>query len=363
MITLAADLGGTHARLALVELAGGRRVDLLARRTYASAEFADALTPIRRFIREVATSPDAVAVALAGPVRDGVGTMTNRGWELDEARLAGLTATGTALLLNDFEALGHALPLLSDGDVEKIQGGSEDAQGPVAILGAGTGLGTSYVVRPDGERVDVYPSEGGHCDFAPRTEAEWELRGFLAARHSHVSWERVLSADGLVAIYDFLVSTGKGAAEPPTRAAMRDDDPARVISRKGLDGTDTACAQALDVFVTAYGARAGDLALALGATGGIHLAGGIAPGILPSLRSRVFRDAFLSKGRMRPWLERVPVHVITNGSAGLIGAAAALAAGRRPGGPPSSRPEPGPPPHAAAPPGRVPAGPRAHERT
>jgi glucokinase len=321
MNVLAADIGGTNARFAIGEPDAEAVLRVLAARTYPSRTLAGPLEGVRRFLNETGVSVDHVAVGMAGPVRDGVGTMTNRPWAVAANEIAEAAGTGGATLVNDFVALGHALPHLRDADRVELQRGRDDPDGVIAVLGAGTGLGQAFLVRNPSHALPlVRASQGGHGDFAPRSELEWELRSFLGRRADHVSWEHVLSGNGLCAVYDFLVESGRVREDPGTRRAMEIAEATHVIAGRGLAATDRACVAALDLFARLYGSRAGAVALALGATGGVYLGGGIARHVLPALRSGGFVEAFRDKGRMHEWLAAIPVHVVARSDAGLMGA-------------------------------------------
>src|SRR5690606_3713602 len=241
------------------------------------------------------------------PIRGGVATLTNLEWRMSETDLGSWAGTGRACLLNDFAALGHAIPFLEATDLTTIQVGAANPPGVIAMLGPGTGLGQSMIVPgAAGEGVEILPSEGGHATFAPRSRTEWDLKDFLSRRYGgHVSWERILSGAGIQALHDFIVSSARHPEDRGIREAMREMDPAAVIVDRALRDTDPACVAALDLMISAYGARAGDVALSCGATGGVYLAGGI------TLRMREWRGStiarsFRAKGRPGSWLQDVP---------------------------------------------------------
>jgi glucokinase len=173
----------------------------------------------------------------------------------------------------------------------------------------------------DGNRHHVFACEGGHTDFAPHGELQVELLRFLAKEFGHVSYERILSGPGLVNVYQFLVANGCGKELPELTAAMHTGDPAAAISRAALSGKDPLAEKALDLWIAVYGAEASNLALKIMSTGGLFLAGGISPKILPKLKAPLFMEAFLDKGRMRALVSAMPVHVVTNEKGGLLGAA------------------------------------------
>jgi glucokinase len=192
--------------------------------------------------------------------------------------------------------------------------------GNQAVIAAGTGLGQAGLYW-DGSHYQVFACEGGHCDFAPQGELQIELLRYLAARFEHVSYERILSGPGLVNVYDFLRDRGKERETPEFAAELKNGDAAAAISRAAIDVTSTLAVQALDLFIDVYGAEASNLALKTMATGGLFLSGGISPKILSKLQGPKFMQAFLHKGRMRPLVESIPVQVVTNEKAGLLGAA------------------------------------------
>lgn len=324
MRVLAGDIGGTNARLAIVDLAG-RQARIVRQARYPSQEF-PALAPIvERFRRETGERAERAVMGVAGRVAGGVARPPNLSWSVSEAELAAAAGTPTVALINDFDAVGHGLPLLSPGDVETLHRGEPEPHGAIALIGPGTGLGEALVLW-DGGRYRVHASEGGHASFAPRDDFEWGLRRALAGGHEHVSCERVLSGPGLVEIHRHLVDSRFASEQAGTRREMETEDPAAVIVRRAAAGDDPLSARALDAFMSALGAEAGSLALTVLATGGVYLAGGIAPRIVPQLRAGDFLDAFRSKGRLSNLLARVPVHVIMHPGVGLLGAAAVAAA-------------------------------------
>ena len=192
--------------------------------------------------------------------------------------------------------------------------------GNQAVVAPGTGLGEAGLFW-DGTRHHVFACEGGHTDFAPRDDLQIELLKFLRTRFDHVSYERILSGPGLVNVYEFLIAAGCGKESPELALQMKAGDPAAAISRAALEGSSPLAVKALDVWIAVFGAEASNLALKAMATGGLFLAGGIPPKILPKLTGPAFMQAFLEKGRLRPLIESIPVQVVTNDKAGLLGAA------------------------------------------
>ncbi len=324
MDVLVGDIGGTHARLAVMSLEEDRW-KIRRQQDYRSAEFPGLAAVVRAFLATLDQVPDRACFGVACPVDTGICRLTNLDWEVDTAKLPGELGIERTRLINDFHAVGLAVPLLRAEDLVVLQPGRPEPRGALAIIGAGTGLGQSLLVW-DGSAYRVHASEGGHADFAPRSRLEAQLFLYLLERYGHVSYERVLSGPGLVNLYRFLLDSGIGTEQRAVRSEMETGDPAAVISRHGLEGTDAVCVRALDLFAGIYGAQAGNLALTVRAEGGVFLAGGIAPVILEKLRDGTFLQAFTGKGRMASLLEQVAVRVIVNPNTGLIGAAAAARA-------------------------------------
>jgi glucokinase len=319
-VIVAGDIGGTNARLALFEVQAGRLL-LVKERIYPSRSAPDLETIARRFVEETRPSATGAALGVAGPVKNGRIETPNLPWVVDSGRLADILAVPKVTLLNDLKANAYGLRHLGPTDFAMLQAGAHDAAGNQAILSAGTGLGCAGLYW-DGQRHRPFATEGGHADFATRTPIESELREHVAKEKGRVSAERILSGGGLVRIYRFLRERS-GVPEPAALAErLAKEDPAAVVSKSAMEGVDPVCVEALDLFVAAYGAEAGNVALRMLATGGVFLGGGIAPKILPRIqRDAVFMNAFLDKGRMRPLLETIPVLVVLNDRAALWGAA------------------------------------------
>jgi glucokinase len=318
-VILAADIGGTNARLGLFELNGPTLRSVTIRR-YPSRGHASIEAIVERFLAEVARPVEAACFAVAGPVSEGRVVLTNLGWTVDARRLAQAVRLDEVRLINDLEGIAHGLDELAAADVALLHPGAPGVQGNRAIIAAGTGLGEAGAYW-DGRRHHPFACEGGHADFGPRAHLEVDLLTSMLARHDRVSYERVLSGSGLYELYRFLRDSGHGE-EPPwlTRELEQDPGPV-VIVRAALERHDALCLEAVDLFVSIYGAEAGNLALKVMARGGVWIAGGIAPRILPRMKEPVFRESFLRKGRMRPLLAAMPVRLILNDMVGLIGAA------------------------------------------
>ena len=318
MRILAGDVGGTKTNLALFSREGTalRRSEL---RTFPSGRYPDLESILAEFL---ADKPGVTAACLgvAGPVVHGRSRVTNLPWIVDGQSIRSVLGTDRVFLVNDLQATAFAVPFLPQESLAVLQQGEAEPRGNIAVLAAGTGLGASFLVWTGARYVPV-ASEGGHADFAPRDEREVRLFVSLQKRHVHVSVERVVSGPGLHAIYRFLRESEGMPESEGVEARLVEEDPPRVISREGLSGNSVACGEALRIFAALYGAQAGNLALQVMATGGVILGGGIAPSILPILSDGTFLGSFLSKGRFRGFLSRVPVKVIRDDKAALLGAA------------------------------------------
>ena len=315
---LAGDVGGTKTNLALYRREGsGLSRERVA--TYPSREYPGLEAILRDFLAQ-APAIERACVGVAGPVLSGQCRLTNLDWVVEEASLRRCSGAREAYLVNDLQAMASAVPFLPPEALAVLQKGEPDRCGSVAVLAAGTGLGEAFLIGTAGRYVPL-ASEGGHVDFAPRTAIEVRLHAFLGGMYGRVSVERVLSGPGLRDIHRFLCEAEGVAESAGVAAETRGENPQHAIVRNGLAGTSPACVEALRMFCSLYGAEAGNLALQYLATGGVYLGGGIAPAILPALRDGGFLAAFHDKGRMAEMLARVPVSVILDRTAPLLGAA------------------------------------------
>jgi len=315
---LTGDIGGTNTRLAMMEYEKGR-TRITENIIFPSASFSSLDDIIREFFAtHPRVHPQAAAFGVAGPVAQGISRITNLPWLVSAEALAQLLGLQTVHVLNDLEALAWGIDTLQAEDTVTLQTGSADAAGNRAVIAAGTGLGQAGLCF-DGKVHIPFATEGGHADFAPATERDWRLCGFLQRRFGHVSWERVVSGAGLVSLFEFLLQES-GAASPDWFGDPSQDS-AATITRHALSGADPLCVEALDWFTRLYGAEAGNLALKMKATGGLYLGGGIAPKVLPALQNGSFLAAFRDKGRMRKLVESLPVQVICNEQVSLQGLA------------------------------------------
>lgn len=318
-VILAGDVGGTKTNLALFSSQGGS-LSLLAQAGYPSKRYEGLERIVEKFLRRNPRRVSSAAFGVAGPVSRGRVRTTNLPWIVDAGALGRRLRLPRVDLINDLVANALGIAALGRGDLAVLNRGVSGARGNRVLLSAGTGLGQAHLYW-DGSAHLPSPSEGGHADFAPRNPLEAHLWKYLRDRYGHVSWERVLSGPGIYNIYLFLRDTGR-AAEPGWLAKeIRKGDPAALISRTALEGRCALCAKTLELFAGIYGAQAGNAALSAWASGGVYLGGGIAPKILPKLKTGVFMKAFLDKGRFSGVLADIPVRVILNDKTALWGAA------------------------------------------
>jgi glucokinase len=319
-MVLGGDVGGTNARLAIVEL-DGRTARIVRERKYRSRDHPGLAPIVRQFCEKEGTRPDRACFGIACPVVGDDCTAPNLPWTINARQLAREIEIPRVTIINDFVAVGYGIESLGPADLATLQEGSPEPQGPIALIGAGTGLGQGFLLW-EKDHYRVVASEGGHGDFAPRGELQAGLLQFLEREFDRVSWERLLSGPGMVNTYRYLLAAAVAPEQQTVRTEMGQEDPAAVIVRRALDGTDRLSARTLDLFCELLGAQAGNLALTVVATGGVYLGGGIAPRIVERLRSGPFLKAFGDKGRLSELLSRIPVHVILGPNVALLGAAA-----------------------------------------
>lgn len=350
-LLLAGDIGGTKTILRLVNATitssqgtkTKEHLESLYEERYLSGDFPD-LVPIVKLFLNSATEqlgyspkPERACFAIAGPVVNQTAKLTNLPWRLDAKHLAVELAIPHVILINDFEAVGYGVTGLPESDLVTLQAGEPQPHAPIGVIGAGTGLGECFVI-PIGHGIKVYPCEGGHVDFPPGSELEFQLMKYLLTKHQidRVSVERVVSGPGIVGVYQFLRDRNFAQESPDIAEIVKEwehqiglgdvtVDPAAAISKAALEKRDRLSEQTMQMFVENYGSEAGNLALKLLPYNGLYIAGGITPKILPMLETYGFMDAFYHKGRMKPILSKVPVHVVLNAQVGLLGAAVCAA--------------------------------------
>ena len=319
-LLLAGDVGATKTNLALYAAADGV-LTAVVEAHFMNEGYRGLEDVVRAFLRDRADVPVAACFGVAGPVANGRTRMPNLGWMIDAPALGRVLALERVVLLNDLEATAHGIATLPPDQLKVLNPGAPVVGGNAALIAAGTGLGEALLYW-DGTRHRVCASEGGHADFGPRNAAEIAILVRLMDRFGHVSWERVVSGPGLHNIYGAL-----DVPETPEVAARiaAATDASATITELALTGGSARSTRALDIFVSAYGAEAGNLALKALATGGVYVGGGIAPKILTRIADGTFMHAFTDKGRFSEWLGRIPVKVILDPKTALRGAAAYLA--------------------------------------
>jgi glucokinase len=327
---LAGDIGGTHTRLAFLE-GTADRLQPVQTEIFSSPQFSGLTELVRKFMEAHPQAVDAACFGLPGAVVNGRVETTNLPWVVDSRKMAADLSMSSIILINDLFANAHGIALLEESDFVVLNPGVANNTANRALISAGTGLGEAGLYADGRGGYHPFPSEGGHCDFAPRNDLEMDLLRYMLGRFEHVSYERVLSGPGLHNIYQFLRETGRGEEPAWLAEQIAQGDPSAAISKSALEGTSAICVQALDVFVSVYGAESGNLALKMLATGGMYVGGGIAPKIIRKLSSTAFMKAFSAKGRSGGLLKDVPVRVITNDRTALLGAGrvAALALAER----------------------------------
>ena len=322
---LAGDVGGTKVHLALYRFAEGKLNEIRDQK-FPAAGYVSLDVIVKEFLDASGDArPEIVAACFGcpGPVRDGRLKLTNLPWTLDARELSRSLGIEHVFLINDLEANGYGIPELRPESIFTLHTADVAAVGHRGLMAAGTGLGEALLIWDGKSRHVPIPSEGGHCDFAPRTDRELELLQYLRRTlNGRVSFERVVSGLGLQNVYGFLRDE-VGMEEPAwLRERMAKEDPNSVVGHCAEDGSSELCFETMKIFAAAYGAEAGNIALKVLATGGMYLGGGIAPKILKTLQLGDFTEAFLDKGRMRPVLEAIPVRVILDDTCALLGAAA-----------------------------------------
>lgn len=325
MYCLAADVGGTKTVVSVFAPGADGSYRMVRIQRYESASY-DGLAPlVREFVASGGERITRAGIGVAGPVAAGRCSLTNLLWELDERDLAADLGLERVCLLNDFVAVALGIPHLEPTDLAVLQDGTVDSSGPVAILGAGTGLGEAILVATSAGPT-VLPTEGGHAGLAPSTPREIDLLRFLQSKFGRVSWERVLSGPGIKNIYDFLVASGE-VEKGSTRHRFQSEDAGAVIGDLALADQDPTCVMTIGMFAQLYGSEAGDFALKSLPTGGVYLAGGIAPRLLPILRTGGFISAFNNKGRMSRLMASLRVSVVLQSHVALVGACRAALGG------------------------------------
>ena len=333
MFLLAGDIGGTKTILRLVEVTEvtltEKSFKTVKDAQYISANFPDLVPMVREFLGEDKyLKPQIACFAIAGPVVNNTCNLTNLNWVLDTQRLEMELDIPKISLINDFAANSFGILGLKDFDVHTLQVGEAREEAPIAVIGAGTGLGEAFLI-PQGKKYQIFASEGGHVDFAPHNDLELELLKYLRTKFNveHISVERVVSGQGITSIYQFLRDSNFAPESSEIREKIRtweqetkkNIDPAAIISQAAFKQSDRLCEKTMEIFIEAYGTETGNLALKLLSYGGIYIAGGIAAKILPLMQDGRFLNAFKDKGRVSPLIQEIPVHIVLNPQVGLVG--------------------------------------------
>jgi glucokinase len=316
---LAGDVGGTKVHLALYDFTNGN-LQHTRDQKFPAKEYSGLEEIVKEFLTNEKVT--AACFGVPGPVRDGRLRLTNLPWTLDSRELAAHLKIDYVFLINDLQANGYGISELSADQIYTLSEGDAQQVGNRALISAGTGLGEAFMVW-DGRNYVPYPSEGGHSDFAPRNEDEIDLLRFLRQKYDgRISFERVVSGQGITNCYEFLREV-RGVEEPAWLAErIANEDPNAVITELAMKAKSEICEKAVDLFVSAYGAEAGNLALKVLSVGGLYVGGGIAPRILEKLKDGTFLKAFTDKGRLSQLLVHMPVRVILESRTALLGAAA-----------------------------------------
>jgi glucokinase len=325
MHILSGDIGGTKARFQLSNYENGD-LQCIGMKRYSSHEYNNIIAFIEHFMNELGESIsciEAACFAVAGPILNGCVQLTNLPWSISESRVSKALNINTVRLLNDFCAAGYGVSTLSNDQLCTLQSGNFQQDAPKAIIGAGTGLGVAVITHSDEHGYKVISTEGGHVDFAPTDDVQMELLAYLRKKYHRVSSERVLSGRGLVNIYRFVRDSFifSETENSDLRYQITVGDPAAVIYKFAAEHQDPLALKALKIFTHVYAAQVGNLALTILPFGGLYIAGGIAPKILPELTSDIFYKRFLDKGRMSKLLTHVPLHIVLDPSVELKGAA------------------------------------------
>jgi glucokinase len=320
---LAGDVGGTKVHLALYNFAGGR-LQAVRDTKFKATEYASLDAVVEAFLTDPEEKKQIVAACFGcpGPVRDGRLKLTNLPWTLDSRDMQKSLNIGHIFLINDLEANGYGIPELAPESIFTLHKGDDGATGHQGLIAAGTGLGEALLIW-DGKTHRPIPSEGGHCDFAARSDREVALLQYLRRTlNGRVSFERVVSGLGIKNVYAYLRDVEKIDEPAWLKHRLEKEDPNAVIGQCAEDGSSSICFETMKIFSGAYGAETGNIALKVLATGGMFLGGGIAPKILKTMQNGAFMAAFLDKGRLSPLLQSIPVHVILDDTCALLGAAA-----------------------------------------
>lgn len=318
VIVLAGDIGGTKTNLALYAFTD-KKFRVLEQAHYSSADFGSVTDLLQHFLQQGQSSA-VISLGVAGPVVDGKAKITNLSWQIDSREIQTTTGVPQVVLINDLEALAYGLVAITNDNVYELRIAKKQVPGNMAVIAPGTGLGEAGLYW-DGKCYHPFATEGGHSDFAPRTDMDVELYRYLQQQFGHVSWERLISGPGIVNIYRFLRDVKKMEVPAELSAAMQKEEDAATISKHAASGTCVICTETMQLFFSYLAVECTNLALKFKATGGVYIGGGIIPKTMDLLKTDAFNNTFLDAGRMRHLLENVPVHVLLDDKMALTGAA------------------------------------------
>jgi glucokinase len=318
-LVLAGDIGGTKTNLGLFQM-GKTRPSPRKMETYASRHAPNLEHIIGRFLDKHKATIASACLGVAGPVQGGRSKTTNLPWTISDYSIKKRFKWNHVTLINDLTATAYAIPLLTNRELHALNKAKGGKGHNLGLVAPGTGLGMALLIWMENQYFPV-ASEGGHADFGPNDLMQAELWAYLYERWGHVSEERVLSGSGLFNIYSWLRDSGRHTEPSWLAKKIKEMDPAKAISEAASDRKDPLCEEALEIFVSIFGAVAGNLALTGMTHGGVYLGGGIPPKILPKLDEGGFMQAFTNKGRFKDLLKKIPVRVILNDKAALLGAA------------------------------------------
>ncbi len=324
MIVLAGDIGGTKTLLQLADIEAGSSCDVILGKRYVSAEWENLTSMVQDFMQAAQPAQATVQAAcfgIAGPVHGRHARTTNLPWRLNADAMERALGIADIRFINDFQAIGYGIDMLSDDDLVVLNQGNEVQHGNRVIIGAGTGLGQCFMVW-QGEHYEVIASEGSHADFAPTDAEQIALLQYMQKKFNRCTWECVASGTGIGNIHSYMLDTHPGQESAELTRARNNGDPSAAISIAASNGSDTLAKRSMDLFCKLYGAQAGNLGLTGLADGGIYVAGGVAPRIIDMLKNGLFMQGFMNKDdRMQDLLAAMPVHVVVNAKVGLMGAA------------------------------------------
>jgi glucokinase len=318
-IVLGGDTGGTKVNLAIFE-ATATDVKMIKSSTYHSGSFPSVNKILQQFIQENPDyKPEKICLGVAGPVFEGRVTVTNLPWYIDANEIAAATGISQVILLNDLEATAYGVAGLEENDFSVLHAGDTDEGGNISILAPGTGLGEAGLFW-DGQYHHPFATEGGHCDYSCRNETDLQLHDYMLRKYKVVSWESIIAGPGIYSIFQFLCEIKKRTVSVAIEDKIKTSDPSAVVSEAAIEESDPVCVEAMRIFIRNLARECCNLILKMKSTGGLLLAGGVPPKIISLLRDPFFYENLLDCDRMQDLVKKVPVKVILNDKAPMIGA-------------------------------------------